>query len=103
MRTLARMAARLGGRDPDEHVTMTLADVVAFNGPAWRYPDFLMRAEAAYVALTAGRLVLPKEMNGDAHPILNDNGDGLATEEGAKSISSTAPTARTRARPSHQD
>ena len=66
IKTLARMAARLGGRDPDERITMTLAEIVAFDGPAWRYPDFLTRAEAAYVALTAGRLVLPREMDGGA-------------------------------------
>ena len=82
LRTLARMAARLGGRDPDEHVTMTLAKVVAFDGPAWRYPDFLMRAEAAYVALTAGRLVLPKEMDGDAHRAPESSGENVSSGNG---------------------
>lgn len=48
---LARMAARLGGRDPDEHVRIRLGDVVAFDDVMWRYPDFLARAEAAYGAL----------------------------------------------------
>ena len=51
--TLARIAARLAGRDPDEHVRIKLADVVAFDDVAWRYPDFLARAEAAYAVLVA--------------------------------------------------
>jgi len=76
------MAARLGGRDPDQHVTMTLAKFVAFNGPACRYPDFLMRAEAAYVALTAGRLVLPKEMDGDAHRAPESSGENVSSGNG---------------------
>ncbi len=66
---LARMAARLGGRDPDEHITIELAGDIAFHGPAWRYPDFVRRAEAAYAALAAGRLVLPGELDGVADPI----------------------------------
>jgi len=79
LKTLARMAARLRGRDPDEPIKIKLADVVAFDGPAWRYPDFLMRAEAAYVALTAERLVLPRELDGDARwPSRND---GLSFSE----------------------
>ena len=48
---LARMAARLAGRDPDQHVCLRLGEVVAFNGLMWRYPDFLVRAEAALLAL----------------------------------------------------
>lgn len=52
--TLAKMAARLAGRDPDEHVRLELADVVAFDGLLWRYPDFLSRAETAYEMLDAG-------------------------------------------------
>ena len=48
---LARMAARLAGRDPDEHLRMELAEVVAFDDVLWRYPDFLGRAEAAYEML----------------------------------------------------
>ena len=48
---LARMAARLAGRDPDEHLRMELAEVVAFDDVLWRYPDFLTRAEAAYEML----------------------------------------------------
>ena len=50
--TLAKMAARHAGRDPDEHLRLKLADVVAFDDVMWRYPDFLARAEAAYEALT---------------------------------------------------
>ena len=48
------MACRLAGRDPDEHIRLKLADVVAFNGLSWRYPDFLMRADAAYNILRNG-------------------------------------------------
>ena len=44
---LARMAARLAGRDPGEHVRLKLGDVVVFDDVMWRYPDFLARAEAA--------------------------------------------------------
>ena len=49
--TLARMAARLAGRDPDVHVEIRLGQVVAFSDAAWRYPDFMARAEAAYALL----------------------------------------------------
>ena len=48
---LARMAARLAGRDPDERVRIRLGEVTAFEGTVWRYPDFLHRAEAAYEIL----------------------------------------------------
>jgi len=48
---LARMAARLAGRDPDQHVCLRLGEFVAFNDLMWRYPDFLVRAEAALLAL----------------------------------------------------
>jgi hypothetical protein len=48
---LARMAARLAGRDPDEHVKMELAGVVVFEGVMWRYPDYLGRAKEAYDVL----------------------------------------------------
>jgi hypothetical protein len=53
LEVLARMAAREAGRDPDERVQVVLGDTVAFDDVLWRYPDFLMRAEAAYAALTA--------------------------------------------------
>lgn len=49
--TLARMAARLAGRDPDEHVRIKIACQVAFEGEIWRYPDFLGRAKEAYSLL----------------------------------------------------
>jgi hypothetical protein len=49
--TLARIAARLAGRDSDEHVRVKVGSVVAFDGVVWRYPDFLARAEAAYDVL----------------------------------------------------
>ena len=48
---LAKMAARLAGRDPEEYVKMTLGDITAFDDYIWRYPDFLKRAEAAYELL----------------------------------------------------
>ena len=51
--TLAKIAARLAGRDPDEHLHLKLADVVAFDDLIWRYPDFLGRAEAAYEVLAS--------------------------------------------------
>jgi hypothetical protein len=59
LETLARMAARLAGRDPDEHVQVKLGEVIAFAGPVWRYPDFLARAASAYRALD-GMLMLPE-------------------------------------------
>jgi hypothetical protein len=48
---LARMAARLAGRDPDQHVRIKLGDQLIFDDVAWRYPDFLRCADAAYLAL----------------------------------------------------
>jgi hypothetical protein len=48
---LARIAARLAGRDPDEHIKVELGKMVAFDGQAWRYPDFLARAKEAYRVL----------------------------------------------------
>jgi len=48
---LARMAARLAGRNPDEHVHLTLGDIVGFNDVMWRYPDFIARAHQAYELL----------------------------------------------------
>ena len=50
---LARMAARMAGRDPDQHLKIALGEVVPFDDLLWRYPDFLTRAEAAYHALAA--------------------------------------------------
>jgi hypothetical protein len=49
--TLARIAARLGGRNPDEHVRVKIGCEIAFEGEVWRYPDFLRRAEEAYSLL----------------------------------------------------
>ena len=60
------MAARLAGRDPDEHATLKVGGVVAFDGPLWRYPDFLTRAETAYEVLVATRLVRPENLNGQS-------------------------------------
>lgn len=48
---LARMAARLAGRDPDKHVQLVFAQHVVFDDVMWRYPDFLNRAERAYALL----------------------------------------------------
>jgi hypothetical protein len=50
---LARMAARLAGRDPDRRVMVKLGDLIAFDDVAWRYPDFMRCAEAAYLALNS--------------------------------------------------
>jgi len=57
--TLARMAARLAGRNPDEHVSLTLADTVVFDDLMWRYPDFLLRAQSAHNLLSMSALELP--------------------------------------------
>lgn len=62
---LARMAARLAGRNPDEHLLISLGDAIPFDGPMWRYPDFLARAEAAYQALTSPTLAVPS-LNGNS-------------------------------------
>jgi hypothetical protein len=53
---LACLAARLAGKDPDQHITIKMGELTAFDEPAWRYPDFLARAEAAYQVLKADRL-----------------------------------------------
>jgi len=50
---LACLAARLAGQDPQQRTTIKLGGVVAFDDLAWRYPDFLARAEAAYRILAA--------------------------------------------------
>jgi hypothetical protein len=52
---LARMAARLAGRNPDEEVGIELGDETVFRGPVWLYPDFLNRAEEAYGILAGPR------------------------------------------------
>jgi hypothetical protein len=56
--TLARIAARLAGRDPDRHLTIKVADVFVFDDLTWRYPDFLLRAQAAYDVLIRGSLTI---------------------------------------------
>jgi hypothetical protein len=48
---LAKMAARLAGRDPEQHVKVELAGASGFEGPVWCYPDFLTRAKRAYAML----------------------------------------------------
>ena len=49
--SLARIAAHLAGRDPDARVRIELAGEVAFDDAAWRYPDFVQRAEKAFSEL----------------------------------------------------
>jgi hypothetical protein len=49
--TLARMAARLAGRDPDEQAILKIGGVPVFEGEMWRYPDFSGRAKEAYSVL----------------------------------------------------
>jgi hypothetical protein len=49
--TLARIAARLAGRDPDQKARMEWGGVLVFDDMIWRYPDFLSRAERAYEVL----------------------------------------------------
>ena len=53
---LAKMAARLAGHDPDKRVRIEVGGLTAFDDVAWRYPDFLQRAEAAYAVLTSDAL-----------------------------------------------
>jgi hypothetical protein len=48
---LARIAAHLAGRDPNEETRIEFGGVVAFDDVMWRYPDFLARANAAYHVL----------------------------------------------------
>lgn len=56
---LARMAARLAGRNPDEHVSIKLAGVTVFDGVTWHYPDFLDRAKQAYRILASPEVAVP--------------------------------------------
>jgi hypothetical protein len=74
LEVLARMAARLAGRNPDEHLTLSLGGVIPFDGPVWRYPDFITRAESAYRALTAASLILPPALDGQEEPTAADLG-----------------------------
>ena len=59
---LARMAAEFAGHDPDRHELVKFGEIVAFDGPLWRYPDFLIRAETAYQVLKGSRLVRLKDL-----------------------------------------
>ena len=56
IKLLARIAARLAGRDPDEHVVVRIGDAEVFDDVVWRYPDFVSRAEAAYRLLEGGQV-----------------------------------------------
>lgn len=49
--SLARMAAQLAGREPDERVRVELGGCVAFDDQVWRYHDFVDRAERAFLQL----------------------------------------------------
>jgi hypothetical protein len=60
--TLARLAAGIAGRDPDQHHMIKLGGLVAFDDVAWRYPDFLARAEAAFILLDQGELAFPRSL-----------------------------------------
>ena len=55
LKVLAIMAARLAGRDPEEKVVVRIGDHVVFDDVAWRYPDFVSRAGAAYELLHKGQ------------------------------------------------
>ena len=70
--TLARMAARLAGRDPDEHLIIELAGARPFDGVMWRYHDFLRRAETAYSALAGPHLDPPPMRNRQHHSTSSD-------------------------------
>lgn len=48
---LARMAVRLAGGHPDEHVKLQWGEDHVFEGPAWCHPDILSRAKQAYLML----------------------------------------------------
>ena len=48
---LARIAAQVAGFDPDANMTVRLGNVVAYDGPAWRYGPHLQRAARALLAL----------------------------------------------------
>jgi hypothetical protein len=48
---LAKIAAVLAGRPPAEMLTIEYDEFVAFDDFAWRYPDFVQRAERAFTEL----------------------------------------------------
>jgi len=87
--TLARMAARLAGRNPDEHLKIELADSVPFEDVMWRYHDFLKRAETAYHALTGPHLSNPPTRNRHHHPSLSEPHRSRASNSEEKSGRST--------------
>ncbi|MFL6845705.1 MAG: hypothetical protein ACJ8ER_12580 [Allosphingosinicella sp.] len=78
--TLAKMAARLAGRDPDEYLKMKLGDVIAFDDYIWRYPDFLNRAEAAYAVLDSA---VPPSVSGRGRPAVSTSCEALHAKGGA--------------------
>ena len=50
---LARIAAQLAGRDPDEPVKIEYGGTTAFEAKMWLYPDFIERARKALAALAS--------------------------------------------------
>jgi len=84
------MAARLAGRNPDEHLKIELAGEIPFDDVMWRYHDFLMRAEAAYHALTAPHLVKPPTRNRHHHPASGDAHRSPANRSESKAGGSTS-------------
>jgi hypothetical protein len=55
---LARAAARLAGRSPDEHAKVELGNVLVFEDPMWPYHDFMMQAELAYTTMASATRAL---------------------------------------------
>jgi hypothetical protein len=51
--TLAKIAARSAGLDPDRSWSAQVKDTIPFDGPAWQHAQFIALAEAAYHILTA--------------------------------------------------
>ena len=88
--TLAKMAARLAGRNPDEHLKIELAGAIPFDGVMWRYHDFLKRAEAAYHALTAPHLVTPPTRNRHHHGTSGEAHRSLANRSESKAGGSSS-------------
>jgi hypothetical protein len=65
LETLAKMAARSAGYDPEHGLAGQAGGLSEFDGPAWQHPQFLALAETAHAILTAPPF--PKELNSAAH------------------------------------
>jgi hypothetical protein len=61
LETLAKIAARSAGYDPDRSLAAQTGDLSDIGGPAWQHPQFIAVAEAAYAILTAPPF--PEELN----------------------------------------